>query len=139
MIEFETFVPIVAQPQGSKKAYVVNGRAVMVESSNDLKKNRKRVSDFIHREAYEQKWLRVEKPAAVFVQALFGMTKPKSVRRKQHTVAPDLDKLGRFLLDAITDAGNVFEDDSQVIELNLAKEYADTVGIYLKVITYDEQ
>ena len=133
MTELEIYIPIEAQPQGSKKAFVVNGKVVLVESSNNLKKNRKLVSAHITSEAYKDKWVRVTKPAAVFVQAVFGMRKPPSVTRRQHTVAPDLDKLGRFLLDALTDAGNVFEDDSQVTELNLAKEYSNSPGIYLKV------
>jgi Holliday junction resolvase RusA-like endonuclease len=139
MIELEIYIPIEAQPQGSKKAFIIKGKVVLVESSNDLKKNRKLVSAHITSEAYKDKWVRVSKPAAVFVQAVFGMTKPPSVKREHHTVAPDLDKLGRFLLDALTDAGNVFEDDSQVTELNLAKLYTNAPGIYLIVKTNDEQ
>ena len=139
MIELKIYIPIEAQPQGSKNAFIVNGKVVLVESSNNLKKNRKLVSAHINSEAYQDKWVRVMKPAAVFVQAVFGMTRPPSVKRKKHTVAPDLDKLGRFLLDALTDAGNVFEDDSQVTELNLAKLYSDAPGIYIRVRTNDEQ
>jgi Holliday junction resolvase RusA-like endonuclease len=137
MNQLVIYIPIEAQPQGSKNAFIVNGKVVLVESSSNLKKNRKTVSAHITSEAYKDKWVRVDKPEAVFVQAVFGMRKPPSVKRKQHTVAPDLDKLGRFLLDALTDAGNVFEDDSQVTELNLAKLYSDAPGIYLKVRTND--
>jgi Holliday junction resolvase RusA-like endonuclease len=139
MPELSIYIPIEAQPQGSKKAFVVNGKVVLVESSNNLKKNRKLVSAHLTSEAYQDKWVRVLKPSAVFVQAVFGMTRPPSVTREHHTVAPDLDKLGRFLLDALTDAGNIFEDDSQVTELNLAKLYSAAPGIYLKVKTNDEQ
>ena len=139
MNQLEIYIPIEAQPQGSKKAFIKNGKVVLVESSNNLKKNRLLVSAHITSEAYKDKWVRVVKPAAVFVQAVFGMTRLPSVTREHHTVAPDLDKLGRFLLDALTDAGNVFEDDSQVTELNLAKLYSDAPGIYLSVRTNDEQ
>lgn len=107
----------------------------MVESSPDLKKNRKKVSEWVSAEAYKEKWTIVERPNPVYVRAVFFMPKPPSVKRAYHTVAPDLDKLCRFLLDAITDAGNVFEDDSQVCELALGKVYSDKVGIYLKVTT----
>lgn len=107
----------------------------MVESSPDLKKNRKKVSDWVAEFAYNEKWVRIDRPHPVYVHAVFTLPKPPSVKRAHHTVAPDLDKLCRFLLDALTDAGNVYEDDSQVCELSLSKEYSDTVGIYVRIST----
>ena len=39
---------------------------------------------------------------------------------------PDIDKLARSILDALT--GLVFDDDAQVVDLGLAKRYADGEG-----------
>jgi len=39
--------------------------------------------------------------------------------------APDLDKLLRAICDAITDAGNVWVDDGQVVSITARKRYAD--------------
>jgi crossover junction endodeoxyribonuclease RusA len=48
--------------------------------------------------------------------------------------APDLDKLARAIGDAITDAGTVWADDAQVVELHVAKRYADgTAGCLIVV------
>jgi len=41
------------------------------------------------------------------------------------TVVPDTDKLARFVLDAITQADNIWEDDSQVVALHVYKTYGD--------------
>lgn len=60
----------------------------------------------------------------VHVRADFQLAKPKSVKRQQPTVRPDLDKLSRALLDAL--AGIAYENDAQVTELTVAKRYADT-------------
>jgi Holliday junction resolvase RusA-like endonuclease len=42
------------------------------------------------------------------------------------TVAPDLDKLLRLVNDAITDAGCVWLDDAQVVEIRARKVYVTT-------------
>ena len=122
-----------ARPQGSKSAFVINGRAVLVESNKDLKKARNGVSNTIQDEAYFEKWARVERPHAARLVATFSFEPPKSWSKKKradalaglipHTVKPDTDKLARYLLDAITDAGNVWEDDSQVPLIVAEKVY----------------
>ena len=60
---------------------------------------------------------------AVRVAMVFYLPKPKSVKRVYPTVPPDVDKLVRAVLDAITDA-HVWKDDSQVVEVVAHKRYA---------------
>jgi Holliday junction resolvase RusA-like endonuclease len=62
------------------------------------------------------------KPRAVKVLVTFQFVLPKSVKaRAHHTVKPDLDKLLRAVLDALT--GIAYEDDAQVVTAVAMKVY----------------
>jgi len=64
---------------------------------------------------------------------IFFMPRPVS-RPKKHTapdVRPDLDKLARAVLDALT--GIAWRDDAQVCVLSATKVYADHVGADISV------
>lgn len=66
----------------------------------------------------------VPPPRPVRVRVAFQFTRPKSDRtRIHHTVRPDIDKLARALLDALTGVG--YHDDAQVVELTVEKSYGD--------------
>ena len=62
----------------------------------------------------------------VRVRLRFAMPRPKSLSRlashRPHTKRPDVDKLARAALDALT--GVIFKDDSQVFSLHAVKRYA---------------
>ncbi|HUC40268.1 MAG TPA: RusA family crossover junction endodeoxyribonuclease [Gemmatimonadales bacterium] len=60
----------------------------------------------------------------VRVQAVFQFVRPQRSTRPWPTVRPDLDKLSRALLDALT--GVAYEDDDQVTELRIDKVYSAT-------------
>ena len=60
-------------------------------------------------------------PGPVKLDLLFVMLKPKTVKRDFPTVAPDLDKLIRAALDAMTAIAYI--DDGQVIEITANKVY----------------
>lgn len=60
-------------------------------------------------------------PGPVKLDLLFVMPKPKTVKRDFPTVAPDLDKLIRAALDAMT--AIAYLDDGQVIEITANKVY----------------
>jgi Holliday junction resolvase RusA-like endonuclease len=67
----------------------------------------------------------------------FGIKAPAKQVRPYPTTKPDVDKLLRTCLDAITQAGNVWADDSQVIVLTGAKYY-ETNPITRIEITLDK-
>jgi Holliday junction resolvase RusA-like endonuclease len=113
-------VPLAAKPQGSKKAFVIKGKAVLVEASKDLKTLRAEFSRQITEQAKD--WVRINRPNPALVTIVFTFVKPKSVSRQHMTVTPDLDKLTRFCLDALT-AANVWEDDSQATAIHAYKTY----------------
>jgi Holliday junction resolvase RusA-like endonuclease len=136
MVEFFVLGPPV--PQGSKKAYVVNGRSVLVEAAG----------------ARHKDWrLNVR---AVAIQAMGGvapftgpvrididfiMPRPKSHKSSKgalkanaprwHTFKPDRDKLERAILDALS--GVVYVDDSQVCDGRISKTYGEVPGAHITV------
>jgi Holliday junction resolvase RusA-like endonuclease len=56
----------------------------------------------------------------------FIMPRPKTVKRPYPSVAPDLDKLVRGVLDGLT--GIAYDDDSQVVEIHARKIYGGSPG-----------
>lgn len=118
-------------PQGSKRAYVnKTGRVSLVESSKAVKPWRDAVKS-----AYMAGKHGLH-TGPVSIEILFLFARPKGhyrSGRNDHilrdsapswpSVRPDLDKLIRSTLDALTDAGAI-EDDARVVNIGAAKEYA---------------
>lgn len=113
-------IPLAAKPQGSKKAFLVNGRPVLVEASANLKTLRNNFTEYIRSQA--NGWAITDKDIPVKVSIFFVFAKPKSVKRKHMTTIPDIDKTARFCCDALTNAG-VITDDRQITVLHLEKRY----------------
>jgi Holliday junction resolvase RusA-like endonuclease len=112
-------------PQGSKTAISVGGQARLIEAGGTAGRARHKawraaVTDAaVHarRRATHEMWAR---PTALQVSVLFVFPMPASRTRADRergwcwrTVTPDIDKLLRSTLDALTVA-QVWEDDSQV-------------------------
>jgi Holliday junction resolvase RusA-like endonuclease len=126
----EVFVPGEPAPGGSKRAFVVNGRAVV---KDDCRRNgpwRDRVASFA-REAHPGPPL--EGPLALTMT--FVLARPKGhygagrhsgrVRPSapaHPTVKPDTTKLVRAAEDALT--GVLWRDDTQIVRQTAAKRYA---------------
>jgi Holliday junction resolvase RusA-like endonuclease len=66
-----------------------------------------------------------EGPMAISLD--FVMPKPRTVKRSHPSVAPDLDKLIRSVLDSLT--GIAYIDDSQVCEITASKAYGVNIGV----------
>lgn len=126
MISF--FVPGAPAPQGSKR-HVGHGR--MIESSKALGPWRERVALAAHPHADGLIG------GAVAIRLDFVMPRPKSTPKRSTPPAvkkPDIDKLSRAILDAIT--GILIADDSQVITLYATKRLAEIDeigGVTIKV------
>jgi Holliday junction resolvase RusA-like endonuclease len=80
---------------------------------------------------------------AVKVEAVFYLTRRPSVKRPLPIVPPDVDKLGRSLLDGITARSKsgeilgVWKDDSQVVRLDISKVYATgQSGVAVTITAY---
>ncbi len=123
------------KPKGSKRAFVVKGRAVVVDASKDTKSWEGRLveeivarGEGVDRELYD-------KP--VDVSLLFHLRRPKSAKKRRWPhVKPDIDKLCRTVLDALVTAG-VIRDDAQVVSLSADKQYDDRPGVLIDVERLD--
>jgi len=115
-------------PQGSMRAFVINGKPVITYSSKKLSDWRLLVASM----AKNHVSAAIEGPVAITLR--FRLVKPKSAPKKKRIFAdkrPDLDKLIRAVLDAIT--GVVIRDDSQVVAITATKDYGSTSGVSIEV------
>ncbi len=106
-------------PQGSTRAFVVKGRPIITSSAKGLSTWRRLVADVAQDYAPEEPW-----HGPVGINLHFGLPKPKSAPKRRRVwpdKRPDLDKLTRAVLDALTYV--VFADDSQVIDIRASKDY----------------
>jgi crossover junction endodeoxyribonuclease RusA len=132
-LTFVAFVPGIAAPQGSKR-HVGNG--IMVESSKKLKPWRDDIRNALT-DAGGQPRARFD--GAVCVRLEFILYRPASTPKRitpPATKKPDLDKLMRAILDAITSAG-IWRDDSQVIRASISKRLAkleETPGCHITIM-----
>ncbi len=106
-------------PQGSTRVWMVKGRPITTSSARGLGAWRRLVADVAQDHAPKQPW-----DGPVGIELHFGLPKPKSAPKRRRVwpdKRPDLDKLTRAVLDALTYV--VFADDSQVIEIRASKDY----------------
>lgn len=127
-------------PQGSKsyKGTTRTGRAILVESSNRLKPWRAHVA------AQVRTAMRGHQPfdGPIHINLEFVMPRPKNTPKRPPTPPatkrPDIDKLARAVLDAIT--AICYHDDSQVTHLNNTKRIAEPdelAGVTITIKTAD--
>lgn len=109
-------------PQGSSRAFVVKGRAVVTSSNKNLAQWRQRIATEAQRAASEAGWCS-EGQFAYAVTADFYFPRTKSMGKKliRHTVRPDLDKLQRAVGDGIT--GILIADDAKIDRWSVSKSY----------------
>ena len=127
---FQLMIPYAPKPQGSKKAFVIKGRPVLVEASTGLKVRRSEFIAFIRANLGSWETPEVDVPIHVSVEMVFQ--RPKTVKRIHMTTTPDIDKTGRFILDVLTQSG-VVTDDRQITDLTLIKRDGNDNITYIEV------
>lgn len=126
------FVAGTPAPQGSKsfKGVSKSGKGILVESSKAVKPWRELIAE-------TARWNRQPiLDGAVHLKLDFVMPRPKATpksRTPQAVKRPDLDKLVRAVMDALT--GIAWADDSQVVQISARKFLAfplePTPGVYI--------
>ena len=114
--------------QGSLRSFVVNGRPIITTTARGLASWRRLVADVAQQYAPRELW-----NGPVQIELVFGLPKPKSApktRRVWPDKRPDLDKLTRSVLDALTHV--VFADDSQIVDIKATKDYGPP-GVVIEV------
>ncbi|OBA58655.1 hypothetical protein A5777_05945 [Gordonia sp. 852002-10350_SCH5691597] len=127
------FVPGVPAPQGSKSFKGRRGgKAILIESSKAVGPWRERVALAAHSNAPGLS------DGPVGIDLTFILPRPKSTPKRKPTPPatkrPDIDKLARAILDALT--GVWFTDDSTVIDLRATKRIAEpdeTTGVLITI------
>ncbi len=115
-------------PQGSTRVWMVNGKPITTSSARGLGAWRRLVADVAQNYAPKEPW-----DGPVGIELHFGLPKPKSAPKRKRVwpdKRPDLDKLTRAVLDALTYV--VFADDSQVIDIRASKDYG-APGVHVEV------
>lgn len=128
------------EPQGSKKGFVKNGRAVLVD--DNPKTLRSYRAETTREAIVTLSELDLPRPLAgkhvpVELDLEFIFVKPASVpkRRLWPVVPPDIDKLERATLDALT--GVLFVDDAQVVTVQKSKVYGPMEQVRISARTVD--
>lgn len=132
VVAFDVFgTPV---PKGSMRAINVRGRARLVPGGSDgARKAEKRwaraVADAARAEVGTPPPMLVDALPfhmghALYVSVVFYVAKPKAAaKRPRPNTRPDIDKLARNVLDALT--GILWSDDGRVADLVLSKRWAE--------------
>lgn len=128
------------QPQGSTRI-VPTKRGPRITSDNTRLAAWRGIVEGRARHAARLADWRADPRAAYQVHALYVLTRPRSAPawRVYPIVRPDVDKLERALLDALTRAG-VVVDDAQVVDTTNSKRYAAVggqAGVHVTVARLD--
>jgi len=119
-------VPGIPIPKGSTTSYMVNSKIVTTNANKRTKAWQDAISILVR-----SSWKGEPSRDAISVRAYFTMPRPQNPKGEYHLVKPDLDKLIRAVLDAMT--GIVYTDDSQVVVINSYKVYGTSPGLRLEV------
>jgi Holliday junction resolvase RusA-like endonuclease len=124
-------IPGPGQPQGSSRAFVKGGRAIVTSANPKLKGWKKSAVLYVRQVLCD---LGIEEPWEGPVRVVVGdyRKRPKGSKRALPTVRPDLDKILRSAGDVLTTAGAI-KDDAQVCEIEAWKEYCQEPCICLTV------
>lgn len=119
-------------PQGSLRAFMPKGakHPVLTADNKKLKPWRQQVSGT----AVASIKTLVKRPFAVEVHVAFFFDRPASLARQvvHKTTKPDVDKLLRSILDALT--GIAYEDDAQVIRASQEKLFGSPARTEIRVV-----
>lgn len=111
-------------PQGSKRAFVIAGKARLVEMSKRVKPWRRAVELAAIQAARIAQVGPFVGPVSVRLE--FVMPRPKKTKHPACTSKPDLDKLVRATLDGLAP---VIPEDSCVVRISASKRFARESGI----------
>lgn len=141
------FVPGAVPPKGSSTLRWVGARQDIAQVNALMRQLKVRAFVVPQNENDLKKWQRMFRTAVmdeaapqvltdgVEVRATMVIARPVSAKRPHPTVAPDLDKQVRTLLDALS-GGFVMKDDAQVVALDVVKRYArpgEPAGVEVEV------
>lgn len=124
MTKIELVVFGIPIPQGSMRAFMhPKMKAPIITSDNKKTKPWKQEIAGAADDVMQKRKLSVFEGVPVSVCCHFYFDRPKSLKKSIlcKMTKPDIDKLARAVLDALT--GTIFKDDAQVVSLLLGKSF----------------
>ncbi len=124
-------------PQGSKRAFITNGRAIVTDVNPTTLRTWR---DDVKHAALDAMNGHPPMSGPLELLVTFVLVKPVSVKRVWPHVRPDLDKLLRSTGDALTSAA-VYGDDSQLVKITAQKMYGIQPGaeVIVRVVVDDAE
>lgn len=121
-------IKIPYEPMAYKRIRVADKKAYNDPKYKSWKQS---ISFYIKYQLLESKFKIIPKHLPVFLNITFNLTKPKFSKNEYPIVRPDLDNYTK----AILDCGNniLWEDDSQIVNINCKKQYLDISNIILEI------
>jgi Holliday junction resolvase RusA-like endonuclease len=119
-------------------AAVKKTRAILTSDNSNLKAYRKEVTRCAVAALKAQHSTIAIKHEAVEIKLDFVFERPPSVSKKRMypVVKPDIDKLERATLDALT--GHAYEDDAQVVTVSKSKRYGPQECVTVSVWSIED-
>lgn len=140
--KIEFFVPGIPKTAGSKRPIrnKHTGKIVVIDSCEKGPDWKADIKAFAHKIYEDELW-----QGAVALNLVFFLPRPKShygTGRKAnqlkpgmaltpHTKRPDIDKLSRAVLDALT--GVIWKDDAQIFKKDCRKIYSAKPGVHISI------
>lgn len=122
-------------PQGSTRAFIPKGwtRPIITAANSKTKPWRQEVAGTADNEIFNTDFKPLMDGEPIYIRVEFYFDRPKSTSAKVvHKVTkPDVDKLLRSVLDALT--GIVFKDDSQVVECEILKRFGTPARAEIRI------
>lgn len=123
-----------AETKGSTKAFRCGNRCIITNANPRCKKWQQRVTLAV----INAKVVKTEFPVELEMTFFFTIAKSRKDLKDGdcHTQKPDIDKLIRPILDALT--GIVYKDDCQVSKVTACKKWTNEIGregVELKIIS----
>ncbi len=136
-MKVEFFVHGQPVPQGSMRAFVGNVKGAPGKKRAFMFSDNKKLNPWRQSVAMAAVG-HFPKPAegAVQMSLVFQMPKPKTVKRDEPTVKPDVDKLVRGVFDALRQIA--YHDDAQVTLVAAQKVYG-TPGAHIQVMWNEKE
>jgi hypothetical protein len=132
-------------PQGSTKAFLPKGwtRPIVTADNKKTKPWRQEIAgacleamgDKHHPALGNTDLMPAGRNVPIRIEVRFFFPRPKSVKALDKTTKPDLDKLIRSALDALT--GIAFDDDSQVTEVHACKLFGMPARMEIRITEAD--
>lgn len=113
--------------QAKQRPRVFRGRGITPKATKDFEKL---VSDWAHI-LYKKK--PSEKPIRAVISLYFE--RAKSNKKQHHIQTPDVDNACKSILDAFNEI--VWQDDKQIIDLQVNKYFADHVVPSFTIVVYE--